>query len=409
MATIAMHSPDGRPWIADTEFEAFELEAQGYTRDDGSTGSSGDGTVGRTLGAPAMRTFTDWRRHASGPLPDAGDEGTRWVINPSATIATLAVSGGGVMAQGLDADPGALYLNQELGAKVRRMGAIFGFGPGTAGSVIALCAWTDVEMEFIAAHIHLVVYPAGWQFDVWHTIGGVASSISVKSGSFATPLPTDYSELLTEVTVTGTTATILLPDRSVVTATHAEIGSTVGTASSFEWLQTASGQYPMRLYEQWADTQPDLPGAPSAVVAGRIAATQNLAPARTLVQATNTLRQVTTSPVAIGTVTCTVGESGVAIINVVCDQVEWATTGQYYLWTVTADEAVSVTATVIRGTTLTGRLSKEFKLSGLSRGRRTFTFQHSQFNLGSGATTGHGIRLDSTNAVECIITAQGGE
>lgn len=32
-----MHSPDNRPWIASTEFEAFELEGRGYTRDDGST------------------------------------------------------------------------------------------------------------------------------------------------------------------------------------------------------------------------------------------------------------------------------------------------------------------------------------------------------------------------------------
>lgn len=37
MASIPMHAPDGRPWVASTEFEAFELEAQDYTRDGGST------------------------------------------------------------------------------------------------------------------------------------------------------------------------------------------------------------------------------------------------------------------------------------------------------------------------------------------------------------------------------------
>lgn len=53
---IPMTSPDGRPWNAETEAEAFELQSAGYTRNDsgkknppadgartGKSGTSGSG------------------------------------------------------------------------------------------------------------------------------------------------------------------------------------------------------------------------------------------------------------------------------------------------------------------------------------------------------------------------------
>lgn len=398
-----MHSPDGRPWIATTKFEAFELEALGYTRDDGSTGHAGDGTVGRSLGAPTTAIFTDWRRHPDGPLPDAGDEGKPIVINPAATVADLVIQNGGVMAPGLDADPGALYLNQDIGGKVRRLGAVFGFGPGTAGSSLAMVAFTDVEMVVVFAHIHYVVYPAGWQLDIYKTVNGTPVPTNVRQGFFTTPLPTDFTELYTEVLVTGNTATILLPDGSVATGTHADIGGITGTAASWEWVCSAAGQYPLRVYQTWADTQPSLPAAPAATVLTQFAG-KAAAPARTVVTAANTLRQVTTSPVAVGSVVCIVGASGAANVSVSADQVEWGTTGQYYVWIISPDQGTPASAAVIRGTTLTGPLRKDFKLTGLPPGVRTFTLQHYQVTT---ATTGHGIRLDSSVSVEVVITAQG--
>ncbi len=199
--------------------------------------------------APALHT--DWTTKPDGPLPAVGDEGRPFVVTLSGPNHGPRVSGHALVAD-LPQANAATYLNQELGAPVRRLGAEFAFGPGTANGSLCLAAWSGSlppPTSSLAAPCHFVVTPDHWIYGV--VVRG--QLVMLANRAYARPLPQDGSPLRAELTISGRTATCHLPDGSTRRVTDPRIASIPGTTPCWEFYRDAPGDAEMRLRRTWAD------------------------------------------------------------------------------------------------------------------------------------------------------------
>jgi hypothetical protein len=205
----------------------------------------------RAQTGPVPALHTDWTVKPDGPLPAAGDEGRPFIVRLSGPDHPPRLSGGTLVAD-LPQANAATYLDQDLGAPVRRLGAEFAFGPGTANGSLCLAAWSGSlppPTSSLAAHCHLVVTPDHWIYGV--AVGG--QLVTLANQAYSRPLPQDGSPLRAELTIAGTTATCLLPDGSTHTVTDGRIASIPGTIPCWEFYRDAPGDAEMRLRRTWAD------------------------------------------------------------------------------------------------------------------------------------------------------------
>ena len=129
--------------------------------------------------------------------------------------------------------PAAGYQQTDLGAPVSYIGAWFALdasgGRTTNGSGILLGAFADqlVDATTCTAGIHVVIGLDYWAYFVVDR----GTPVALMNGAYA-PLPTGTT-LFTEVSVVGTTATLLTPDGATHTVTDPRLG-TLGRS----WLTT---------------------------------------------------------------------------------------------------------------------------------------------------------------------------
>lgn len=216
--------------------------------------STDDGTdsAGQWIPNPSASTLhTGWRSKPDGPLPPVGDEGIT-IVNTRSHVEAAPSLHSGALVGNLPSQQSASYVNQDMGAKVQRIGAVFSLGPGNAAGALCLAAWARVLPsaggQLIETHCHFVITPELWIFGV------VVSNqlIELAHGGFSSPLPQDGSPRLTEVRFRGPTATILLPDKSVQMVSDDRIDTLFGTIACWEFYKNASGAANVRFYETWA-------------------------------------------------------------------------------------------------------------------------------------------------------------
>ena len=193
---------------------------------------------------PRVRTV--WADHADGPLPARGDEGLPLGLVLLGSSVPPVVRGRALVGNLPDAHAAA-YLIQPLPARVRSVGARFGFGPGTDNGSICLASWTGRPPS--DTNCHLVVAPDRWIFSVAQ--GGALHHVD--DGPFTAALPQDGSPLTLQVELDGgPTAVVRLPDGQVRTVVDARIGSIPGSVAGWEFFKNAAGAADVLLYESWA-------------------------------------------------------------------------------------------------------------------------------------------------------------
>lgn len=210
-------------------------------------GSSSVGPVAATVPAPTTpRVRTVWSNHADGPLPIRGDEGLplEAVLLGSTVPPTVR---GRALVGNLPDDHAATYLIQPLGARVRSVGARFGFTPGSDAGSLCLATW--IGRPPIDTNCHMVVTPDRWIFSVAQ--GNALHHVD--DGPFTTPLPQDGTPLTLQVDLDGgPNAVLRLPDGGVHTVVDARIGSIPGTVAGWEFFKNDRGAADVVIYESWA-------------------------------------------------------------------------------------------------------------------------------------------------------------
>jgi hypothetical protein len=204
----------------------------------------------RAQTGPVPALYTDWTVKPDGPLPAAGDEGRPFVVRLSGPDHPPRVTAGSLVGD-LPQANAATYLNQELGAPVRRLGAEFAFGPGTDNGSLCLAAWSGAlppPPGPISAPCHLVVTPDHWIYSV--AVQGRLATVA--NAPYGRTLPQDGTPLRAELTLDGPTATCHLPDGSTRTVTDRRIAAIPGTVPCWEFYRDAPGDAEMRLRRTWA-------------------------------------------------------------------------------------------------------------------------------------------------------------
>lgn len=230
-------------------------------------------SLGRTA-TPGPKAHTDYTGKPDGAMPSAGDEGIAMVSfrDTSAVTNPPTISGGKLIGNLPAAGGVASYVDQQLGAKVLRIGADFGFGSGDGvNGAICLAAWVAPQASISTVqdtHCHFAINPTSWTFTIWQ---GNVNSAALASGTFATPLAQDGTNLRAEARFDGSTVTLILPDNSIALATDSRIGSIVGTVACWEFYRYLSTGNDVLFYRTWADTQAGPLGLASSAGAAKIA------------------------------------------------------------------------------------------------------------------------------------------
>ncbi|MDQ3029656.1 MAG: hypothetical protein M3R09_06415 [Actinomycetota bacterium] len=343
----------------------------------------------------AARLHTNWTRRSDGPI-GSGDEGTSFVVAKSGTVLSPAVSDGKLVCD-LTSDAGAVYCNQQLPSKVKRIGAVFGFGPGAAGSAIVLCAWTDVTMQLNGAfyvpdtHCHFTISATAMNFDVWQ--GGTMTNLV--NGALPVALVQDYRPYRVEVSFDNDTATFTLPNGLVQKVTDSRIASINGAAAGWEYYQPVAADAPMVFYQTWADSFETVPGDVNEKRTAEIAVATVPPPttASTFGVAGTFYPFPTASAVidAAVAVTGKRGPTGSVLIDVEAFVI--MTNASNYIWEIFIDGAYS-TGIIVLTQPFTGFLKKRFVITGLSAGNHSFQLRHWQTtaaaNNGVQVITGEG-------------------
>lgn len=180
--------------------------------------------------------------------------GTTWELLPLTGNNSLRLSGGvltNAAASGQQA--GYLTFNQNAGQNVSRIGATWKFtnvGAGNNGAA-TLVVWKTHPISTGAppdAGVHLAIGRSGWIF------GKILSGnpvVTIASGSFSPAL--DYDVPLTvDVRISGTTATVSLPDGTTQVVTDADIAAAAGPWATIEAFQNdAAADDRTGFYKSW--------------------------------------------------------------------------------------------------------------------------------------------------------------
>ncbi|MHA3703784.1 hypothetical protein ACXR2U_16555 [Jatrophihabitans sp. YIM 134969] len=204
----------------------------------GAAGAAGAAVLGPAAAAEAApasaprAVFHDSYAGKSGRLPRA-DSGQRYrytgALDLVAQDGALQLSSPSLTRP----LPGAAYQQACLGAPISYIGAWFRLdatgGRTTNGSGILLGAFSDFlyDASTSTAGIHVVLGLDYWAYFVIDA----GTPVALMNGPYA-PLPTD-TPLFAEVTIDGTTATLVTPDGATHSVTDARLG-TLGRS----WLTT---------------------------------------------------------------------------------------------------------------------------------------------------------------------------
>lgn len=225
---------------------------------------------------PSAKRWTDWRLRTSGQTisnTTVSDDGTAFYISPQGTE-TATTANNRLEVSWPNSTGGALYIQQNTGGTVKRIGASFGFGPSanaTSGS-FALATWTTdyPTPGTTAAQVHLAMTASSATFGV--VVAGTVTNLV--TWPYVTTIAQDWTPYYAEVIVVGTTAHCSLPDGTSRSVTDSRIGSTAGYTACWEFFRdAATTTVPLAFYEVWASTTGAAGGLASRGTVARIADT----------------------------------------------------------------------------------------------------------------------------------------
>jgi hypothetical protein len=126
------------------------------------------------------------------------------------------------------------YSSPSLGGPITDVGARWTFTPSRGSSgIMALLITRDLMVPPIS--MHLAITPRTWSFGVWPPGTGEDRLIELKTGTFASPLLEDGSQVYEAlVVVNGEKAELHLPDGTVTTVEDARIAEWTGPFAVFE-------------------------------------------------------------------------------------------------------------------------------------------------------------------------------
>lgn len=334
----------------------------------------------RYVDSVATLLHTDWTRRSNGPI-GAGDESAPFVVVKSGTVTDPTVSGGKLVCD-LTSSPGAVYVNQQLPAKLKRLGTVFGIGPGAAGSALGLVAWTDITMmsggSFYVpdTHCHLTIGPTSMEFGIYQN----QAFVSLFGETLPVALVQDFRPYRAEVSFDNDTATISLPNGQIRKVTDSRIASINGAAACWEFYQPVATQAPLAFYQTWADTFRTVAGLVNEQRVAELAGI--LVPpsptAFTFGSETSQLYPFPTTSSLIDAavaVTGSRGPTGGVLIDVEAFvSVAGAT---QYVWEIHIDGGGGP-AIIVLTQPFVGFLQKRFVITGLSAGNHSFQLWHWQ-------------------------------
>lgn len=193
---------------------------------------------------PPVTVRTRWRDRPDGPLPLYGDEGQPFFfLSPDGATSSIA---GGAVVGNLPDRPSAAYLSQDLGTPVRRIGAEFGFGPGSTGASLTLIAWLPGRP--LTSPLHVALAPDKWVVAVLEE----GELTEIGEGTYGAPLERDGRPHRVDIVLRGSTVTSSLPDGRVVEASDDDVARLAGSIACWEFFREAGDGAQVRLYESWA-------------------------------------------------------------------------------------------------------------------------------------------------------------
>lgn len=218
--------------------------------------------VVRTKQTSASR-WTNFRTRTTGTQLVTGalsDDGTAFLISPTATE-TASFANNRLEVSWPASTGGALYIQQPTGGVVRRIGAAFAFGPSanTTTAAIALATWDTPSPTpgTTNAQIHLAMTASSATFGV--VVAGTVTNLV--NWPYFVPLAQDWTTYRAEVTITGSTAYVALPDGQSQTVTDSRIASTQGQTACWEFFRdAATTTAPVAFADVWASTSAPLGG-----------------------------------------------------------------------------------------------------------------------------------------------------
>jgi hypothetical protein len=188
---------------------------------------------------------TTWTGKADGPLPPTGDEGRPFLLRRAHTTASPTIRDGALVGNLPATALAAVYLLQDLGARVNRIGARFAFVDGDDSGSVGLLG---VRASDLSGHCHLAFAPDRWIASVLRD----GQVVEITSQRYSAPVPRDGRQVTADVRFSGATAWITAPDGSVSTVTDRRFRSPSGTVACWEFFKETPRGAAVRFYETWA-------------------------------------------------------------------------------------------------------------------------------------------------------------
>jgi hypothetical protein len=214
------------------------------------------------LGAPGRHASVSAYAHVADRYATKGtaalgiaDTGQAWWLVENEATARLSVIGGKLTNATTAAAVRAGYIVTDIGASVRYIGGRFTLSPTSnpngGGAVFVIWRWLLHGVLVIPdSPLHLITTDSAWAFGVWQT--QVLSLVA--GGTFAVPLATDSATIhYLNVSITGASATLSLPDGTTTVVTDSRIASLAGPYACFEVYQgNAATDTKAAFTEVWA-------------------------------------------------------------------------------------------------------------------------------------------------------------
>lgn len=206
--------------------------------------------IGVARVAPLHDTYVG---KATGALV-AADSGQTWDHSGGFPLSIIDGTVGNAATGG---SPGAGYIDVDMSSRVTRIGARFRYtasGTTNFSNAVVVCWDTSFTTPIPDSPCHLGIQPNKAEYSIWE---GAATEI-LWTHTFAELLVTDdVTEYFVDVILNGDTATVMLPDGTVVTHTDTRIGSLGGNFAGFEIYDgIPDTDHHARFLEVWADAQP---------------------------------------------------------------------------------------------------------------------------------------------------------
>jgi hypothetical protein len=182
---------------------------------------------------------TNFTTKVNGPVPTTADTGEVFSLaDDGVPGSALDISNGEMTNSSTAATVSAGYCQCTMPDDLNQVGGSFTFTPGTATGAATIIIWKSsayVEGQPVSdSPCHFVITPVRWEYGVW--TGGAYTIIA--TAPFATPLSQDGATVYTcQISISGPTASIQLPDGESTTVTNAVISANSGSISCHEIYQ----------------------------------------------------------------------------------------------------------------------------------------------------------------------------